>query len=113
MRRATRDPDDAWARCGEDGGHVYVTATAMGASALGIRREERGEVDLGGRAPRRSEASGKKISRGRGASVEALSSRGMAGEVVRRRRARAVACTVEGKATRWVCVGHMAYWAAR
>ena len=36
-----------WARCGEDGGHGYVTATAMGASALGIGREERGEVDLG------------------------------------------------------------------
>ena len=43
-------------------------------------------MDLGGRAPRRSEASGKKISGGSGASVEALSSHGMASEVVRRGR---------------------------
>ena len=47
---------------------------------------DREKMDLGGRAPRSSEASGKKIFKGSVALVEALSSHGMASEVVRRGR---------------------------
>ena len=34
-RRATRETGDTLARCGEDGGHGYVTATAMEALGRG------------------------------------------------------------------------------